>query len=185
MKKINKYTISLLFVAVALFSIMSVNAAISCSVNSPTDGSFDKDSSVDFQITCTGFTANITNDACTLNFSGTNPGSNSYTATATNTTDTTMVCSHTLSTMSDQTYQWTMTLTNGTDSSSSTQSSVNVDVTTSAGKAALLIQMQENLVQPEGGASFSITEPGLGGIPTFVWAIIIIAGIVAIVKYKK
>ena len=120
---------------------------------SPGDKAVDDDGSVTFSGTVTG----TDTTSCTLEFVGTLPtGGNSQAMTHTGNT-----CSLTLST-SSQTYTWFIRASDETNTTDNTAIQVTVDVTTSSGKAALLIS--EGLAKSEGGSAFSVIgETGIFG----------------------
>jgi len=134
---------------------MGIASAIDCT-GSPGLKAVDTDGAVTFVVTCTDFTANITNDACTLNFTGKNPGSAGYVGTVTNTTATTMVCTKALTQMPDQALRWDMTITNGTTSSTSTTSTLIIDIQSNSGAGALAASG----ATPMGGATFTTSSGG-------------------------
>ena len=148
-------------------------------ITTPTSGSTDTDGSVAFSVGVNG----TETTGCTLFFSGINPGASSYTMT--HSADT---CTYTHSTIPEQTYQWYVRASDGTDTTDSGTWIFNVDVKTSAGKAAVLAQQPG--VTSEGGALLSVTE-GVNGIVdsipggTTTIVIVIIIVVLTIIIYKR
>lgn len=91
---------------------------------SPATATIDTDGSVVFSGTVVG--ANTT--GCTLVFSGLNPGSTSYAMTHTGNT-----CTYTHSSVPEQTYSWYITASDGTNSSSASAITLQVDVPNGGG----------------------------------------------------
>lgn len=115
------------------------------------------DRSVDFSATVVGENTTV----CTLSFAGTNPGSSSYTMTHSGDE-----CTHSLTNVADGTYPFTITASDGTNSSESSETIVTVDEVTGTGG--------NNTV---GGASS-------GGLGLMIVAIIIIVGIIWMARIR-
>ena len=141
---------------------------------SPSDNSKVLNGSLDF----TGTVVGSATTSCTLEFVGiVPPGGNSQSMTHTGNT-----CSLSLTNVPDQTYNWFIRASDETNTTDSSELTVNADVTTSAGKVAVLIE--ESGITSEGGALLSIAGEGEGKVPKIVWIIGVIA-IVGIVLYKR
>lgn len=84
----------------------------------PADGSTDEDSS---SVAFSGTVTNANTTSCTLFFTGINPGSTSYTMTYSASS-----CSYTLSNPSDQTYQWYIRASDGTNTTNSVTQTIHV-----------------------------------------------------------
>ena len=143
----------------------------------PADASRDTDGSVTFTGTVTA--RNTT--GCTLLFNGQNPGTSSYTMT-----HTTNSCTHTLSSVPEQSYQWYIRASDGTNTTNSATQTITVDGTTSAGKAVLLAQQKG--VEPLGGALLSVSGEGIedkipGGLVTIVVVVVLV--MVILIARKK
>lgn len=136
-------------------------------------------SDTDGAVTFSGTVVGSNTTACTLYFSGINPGSSSYTMTHTGNT-----CSYSHSSVPDQTYVWYIQASDGTNTTNSNTQTTNVDVTTSAGKAAVLIQ--EKGVSSAGGALLSISRDGALGLSwtTIIIVLVVVGIIIAIVKKR-
>lgn len=135
----------------------------------------DSDGTVNFSSTVIG--RNVT--ACTLYFSGINPGSSSYAMTHGGDG-----CSYELASVPEQSYTWYVETSDGVDTADSSTQTTNVDVKTSAGKAVQLIA--EGKATSQGGNLLSITDGGLGSIPGgYGMIFVVIAIIVAVVIYKR
>jgi len=144
---------------------------------SPTDNSVDGDGSVTFSGTVVG--ENTT--SCTLRFNGAiPPGGNGQSMTHTGDT-----CSLTLTSIPDQTYDWFIRASDETNTTDSAEATINVDVKTSAGKAALLIQQKG--VTSKGGALLSVAgQNGNGNLSTgWIVGIIVVVMLVVILVLRK
>lgn len=184
MKKINKYIFSLLFIAMALISIQGVLAT--CTITSPTDESTDTDGDVSFVVTCAGFT-NQQGANCTLDFQGINPGDSSTSGTLTNTSGSNGVCTVSLTSMPEQTYKWSITLTNGTQTNTSTVSTVTVDTSTGGAKGGALWLIEQGKAKPGTSGTLAITglDSTVLGIPVWLLGVLIVVVIIIVVKRKK
>ena len=121
----------------------------------------DTDGSVTFSATVTA--RNTT--ACLLIFSGGNPGSVQYSSTHSGSN-----CTNTI-TAAEGTYTYLFQASDGTNRTNSSTQRFSVDVPTSAGAVAL-IASQKN-VESIGGAAFSVSNTGIGGLKTSTIAIIV------------
>lgn len=141
----------------------------------PSDASVDSDGDVTFSATVTG----VNTTSCTLQFSGLlPPGGNAQSMTHTGNT-----CSLTLTAIPDQIYTWFIRASDETDTTDSSTIQINVDVQTSAGKTAALIDA--GLIKSEGGATFSIIQ-GMGNLSSqqIVGGLIVI-GLIMFFFFKK
>lgn len=141
---------------------------------SPAASSVDTDGDITFSGTVTG--ANTT--SCTLFFDGANPGSTSYSMTHTGNT-----CTYAATGIPEQTYSYYIRASDETNTTDSATTQIQVDKKTSSGNAALLAE--QNNLQSEGGAEFSVVDSTLGGIPIWVIALIVVLLVIGIIKYKK
>lgn len=87
---------------------------------SPSNNIIDTDGTVNF----TGTATDSETISCTLNFVGTNPGYSSYIGVYSTTS-----CSYQLTAIPEQTYNWYITLSDGTNTTKSTVYTVNIDST--------------------------------------------------------
>jgi len=134
----------------------------------------DTDGTVNFSATVVG--ENTT--SCTLYFDGTNPGLSSYAMTYSNNG-----CSKQLTSVPEQSYRWYVRASDETNTTDSSKQTTNVDIKTSAGKAAQIIASGQGASQ--GGALLSITK-GIDGVPGgYLTVIIAIAIIVAVVISRR
>lgn len=134
--------------------------------NTPTSLTPTSDSDGDVTFSCSVEGRNTT--SCTLFFSEGNPGKLSYSMTHTGDT-----CTYSLSGMPEQTYKYFIQASDESNRTNSSIQTINVDITTSAGKAAKLIE--EKGVTSKGGALLSIAQNGLGS--SGVWIVVIVVGI--------
>lgn len=141
---------------------------------SPADANVDTDGSVTFSVTVIG----VNTTSCTLNFTGINPGNPGYTMTHSGNT-----CTKTITSIPENTYNWQTYASDETNiSAGSTETTQHVDITTSAGKAAQLIQQKG--VTSKGGALLSIPLIGdLNG--NMVWIVIIGIAVLVIIVISK
>lgn len=144
---------------------------------SPSDESTDADGDITFSATVAG----VNTTACTLYFDGTHPGYPSYTMTHSANT-----CTYSATSVPDQTYNWYIRASDGSNTTDSSIYTVHSDVQTSAGKAALLAQQRG--VKSKGGALLAVTDIGtteIFGLPVWLIAVIIIIGIIVYINVKK
>jgi hypothetical protein len=140
---------------------------------SPSDESEDTDGSVTFSGTVTG----VNTTGCTLYFTGKNPGSSSYTMTHSANT-----CTYTHSSVPEEAYDWYIRASDGTNTTDSSTYNIRVDTTTSAGKAAKLIEQQG--VEPISGALISV--PIIGDVDdNIVWLVVIVIAVLVIMSISK
>lgn len=118
----------------------------------------DTDGTVNFSAT----TTNSDTTGCYINFSNYNPGKNSYNATYYTTS-----CSLQLTGVSELSYIWFVTTSDGSNSTRSAIQTTSVDIKTSAGKATQYIATGQ--AKSEGGATYSIAGEGIS--PTTGWII--------------
>lgn len=90
---------------------------------SPSADSTDNDGSISFSATVTGSETT----GCTLYFSGIHPGNPSYTMTHTGNT-----CTYSLTSVPEQSYDWYVRASDGTDTTDSSTQTFNVDVPSAA-----------------------------------------------------
>ena len=110
----------------------------------PASGSVDTDGSINFSATVSD--SNTT--ACTLFFVGVNPGSTSYTMTYSENT-----CTHTISNVADNTYNWYVQASDGTNTTDASSIQVQADIPTSGAARAIASGLDKS--QIDGGFSFS------------------------------
>lgn len=133
----------------------------------PTDDSTDEDGTFVFNVSVAG--ANTT--GCTLYFDGVGPGDSSYAMTHLGS-----ACYYSATRIPEQTYNWYVTATDGTNTSTSSTWNIQVDYGVSTGRKALA-------TDPSVATGTPLTI-GLGrdvaGIPVWV-IVIVVAGIVVAV----
>lgn len=156
---------------------MTVDCTVPTAPTSLTPTSDTSGTNVAFSSTVTGSQTT----SCTLFFVGTNPGSTSYAMTHSGN-----LCTYTLATAPEQTYQYYVRASDESNTTNSATQTLNVDVKTSAGKAAVLIASGQ--ATTNGGAGFSVVGDKLSnlsgsqiGISLLVVSIIVFL----IIKYKK
>lgn len=138
----------------------------------------DADGTVTFSGTVVG--ANTT--ACTLLFSGTNPGATSYAMT-----HSANACTYTNTNVPEQTYTYYIRASDGINTTDSSTQTLNVDVDTGSGKAVLLAS--QGKIAPKEGNTFSIVGAngitGLGvGVIIFIISGVVVAGILLVRKKR-
>ena len=137
-------------------------------------------SDTDNSVTFSGTVVGRETTSCTLLFSGMNPGASSYTMTHSGTD-----CSYTHSSIPEGIYTWYVRASDETNTTDSSTQQTNVDVKTSAGKAALLASQPG--ITSKGGALLSIadTDNGILGIPIWIIVVAVILIVVVIVIKRK
>lgn len=156
--------------AVGLIFTINNTVPTAATTLSPSDDTTDTDGDVTFSGTVTGTAT--TN--CTLYFPGTNPGASSYIMT--HSADS---CSHSLTGLSEQTYDWYIQASDGTDIIDSSTFSVMID--SSSGTRRITPEQQEESIR-----ELAVTQ-GEGGLSTgWIIAIVVIAiGVIAFVLRKR
>jgi len=135
---------------------------------SPSAGSTEDDSSITFSGTVTGSRTT----SCTLNFVGINPGSSSYTmAHSANS------CSHSLTNVPEQTYEYYITASDETNTTNSAQTRFNMDIDTPSNW-----MFQEESI-PNETLTMAPGEEG-GKFPVWIIVLIVIL-IIGFVIYKR
>ena len=173
--------ISVLLVVLGLSFAM---AAYTTPTISPADGTIDTDGSVNFTATVE---ANST--ACTLYFPENNPGRASYSMSIGGANN--QSCSILLTNIPEQTYKWYVSATNGTDTANSTTNAITIDISTSAGKVAILNQLEkEGKLARTGQKTFTVVSDvgefinsKILGLP--VWIVLLVAIVVIVVLIKR
>ena len=169
---------SILFGLVLVFGILlSLNfvaATIDELTNSPADNTVDEDAAVTFIAT---FNATLNETVtCTLDFTGGGPGASSYTSTVTNTSDSATgkiyTCNHALTDMPSDTYYWTISATNVSDTTTTTSRNLQVDTGGGRGFSNLPVTISEE-------------EPGAGSKGLYSILIVAIVAGVAFLLFKK
>lgn len=140
----------------------------------------DTDSTVNFSATVVD--ANTT--ACTLYFTNGNPGSSSYSMTYSGSG-----CSYSLTNVPEKTYTWYVDASDGSNSTSSSSQSTNVDLQTGASKgSATFFSSQETDITGKRTLSLS-SEGEVGSTVGWVIGIIIflaiVVGVILYLKKKK
>jgi len=139
---------------------------------SPADGTKDTDGDVSFSVAVTG--ARTT--ACTMFFKGTTPGKGSYSMTHSGAT-----CTASLSGMPNSVYEWYVTATDGTNSTT-TSTTTTLQIDQPSVSPGMKAQLMTGEPQP--------TDEGVGvdgGIPTttIVAFVVLVAVVIYFMKYKK
>ena len=174
----------LAYVFLLLFAIMLLPMASSApAINStsPEDNYINEDGTQNFLANVSG---NIT--SCTLYL-----GAESYDMTYDNDTET---CEKEVSSIPEQTYNWYITATNGTEETQSSTKSITIDIKTSAGKTAMLQYMEQEgeLESDQETNTFSVISKDsalrntVGGMPIWligILALLVIAIVVLVNKY--
>lgn len=135
---------------------------------SPSASSTDDDGAVTFSGTVTG----VNTTGCTLYFSGKNPGASSYTMTHSSNT-----CTYSFTSMPEETYDYYITASDGTNTTDSATTRFDISIDTPANY--LFVEEKKSIAQEQ---TFSISELGDVGngvkIGVFIFAILIIVVIV-------
>lgn len=144
---------------------------------SPAAGSTDTDGTVSFSATVNGFRTT----ACTL-FLGS--GREAFTMTHSGST-----CTYSDMVLAEGSYVYVVEASDGRNMSETSLDAFNIDVKTSAGKAALMIAVAEE-AEAEGkevaisGATLSITEKTIGGVSfDMIGFVLIIIGIAIVLPF--
>jgi len=128
-------------------------------------------SDVDGIFTISSTVAGLNTTACTLNFIGKNPGSASYSMTHTGN-----VCSRDFTGVPEETYIFTITATDGTNTSSaSSEQTLNIDIP--SGSTLLPSTDSQNLSIIQGD---NILTKQIWILPVWIWAVIIVIVVIAI-----
>lgn len=135
------------------------------------------DGSASFSSTVTG----TRTTACTLLFTGANPGQPSYTMTHSGST-----CTYSLSAMPGMIYTYYVRASDGTNTTDSATQQLNVDYGKSGGK---FLQQQGVIPTPsQSGQALAVTDdtliPGIPNLVLIIFAIVAVLVIVAIAKKK-
>ena len=112
------------------------------------------------------FTGTINNTDTTqvfLNFSGTNPGSKGYVMTCSGD-----ICSYSLSRVSEQTYLYTITASDGNDLTTSALQTLRVDIPSNAGTVVALKNLEEKNIEIKEDGTLAIA--GNGNSPSDLFA---------------
>jgi hypothetical protein len=137
----------------------------------------DTDGSLSFSSTIVG----VNTTSCTLYFPRLNPGRASYAMT-----HSANACTYTLSSTPEQTYDFFVMATDGTNATNSSTSTIRVDKQSSGGKIAQLINSGQ--ATSKGGASYAITggiNGELLGIPIWILVLTLVVGIAIYFTMRK
>ncbi len=138
---------------------------------SPSASSTEEDDSVTFSTTVTGRETT----SCTLYFPTKNPGSSSYSMTHTGDT-----CTHTL-TMPEETYDYYIQASDGTNTTNSAVTRFGISVDTPSNYL-----FQEKTTKPFVDSTLSVvTDKTIGGIPNWVFIVLIGGMVVFLIKKRK
>jgi len=137
---------------------------------SPASGTRDTDGSVTFSATVT----DRETTECTLYFTGTNPGDSSYSMTYSTTS-----CSKTITAMPEQSYDWYVQASDGTNTTNSATTTSIVDINTGGAKGGALWLLDQQEKSGE-GQTLSLTGDGTSGQNNFAIVLVIIAVIIIV-----
>lgn len=112
--------------------------------------------------------------SCTLIFTGINPGNPTYSLTHTGDT-----CTSTALIVSDQTYNWYITATDGTQTTSSATQTILVDTQNPSGRATAIVESTG--VAPELSVTKNVFQKEIIGIK--VWVLLLIIVFITIIYF--